>query len=580
MFVILTLNNQRTLLNVVYIPPQSSVDFYERYCQSVEDVCESCNCGNIILCGDFNLPNIRWQNDEFGAHISGGQSPQSRILSDLIAYLNLNQLNNISNVYGDFLDLIFTNIESCNLTVANSILPCDAYHPSLTLSIPLMETLPDTINFDYEYFDFKNADYKAINVFFGSFDWDLLLECDITEALNRFYKVVNAALDSFVPIRKSRKPKFPLWYSAELKNCIFEKKIAHRKFKISKSENDYQAFSSLRRHCKLLSDQCYNEYISNAEESIGTESAAFWRYIHQRDRNSDLPNSMTFNSNSSQDMTEIVQYFADFFSSVYCDDACDTNVFNTPVTVSVNNCDMEIMDVFNVINSLKDHLSEGPDNISVLLLKNCVYILSFILCKIFNMSLESGIFPDVWKISYITPLYKNGDRSEISNYRAITKFSLVSKVFEKIVSYKLKCKLEGILTDYQHGFVRGRSTVTNLLTYEQFLIRNMENGNQIDAINMDFSKAFDRVNHTVLIKKLQSLGIFGNLLNWFKDYLTDRRQVVKVKNFQSHEIRVTSGVPQGAHLSPILFNMFINSNSNSKFKFKKYFISPKNINFC
>ena len=119
-----------------YLHNLQLVDFYERYCQSVEDVCESCNCGNIILCGDFNLPNIKWQNDEFGAHISGGQSPQSRILSDLIAYLNLNQRNNISNVYGDFLDLIFTNIESYNLTVANSILPCDAYHPSLTLSIP------------------------------------------------------------------------------------------------------------------------------------------------------------------------------------------------------------------------------------------------------------------------------------------------------------------------------------------------------------------------------------------------------------------------------------------------------------
>ena len=211
-------------------------------------------------------------------------------------------------------------------------------------------------------------------------------------------------------------------------------------------------------------------------------------------------------------------------------------------------------DVTKAIKDLLDNSSFGHDKISAKMLKLCVSSISRILSTLFNNSLRSGIFPDVWKQALVTPVFKKGNKYDKKNCRPIALLSLVGKCFEKIVCRQLSnfLELNMCLSNLQHGFRRKRSCETALLRLSNLLFSAKRNKKYSCLVTIDFSRAFDCINFDLIIVALRKCGISELACKWFMSYLSNRTQCTKYYGAVSDALHITSGVPQGSILEPIL----------------------------
>lgn len=261
---------------------------------------------------------------------------------------------------------------------------------------------------------------------------------------------------------------------------------------------------------------------------------------------------------------------AEEFNSVFC--SVFTNESPLPATLTLQSLDSAMDDLLitqegiaAAIDRLPTNSAPGPDEICTKLLKMTKVVISPILAALFQQSIDTGCVPFAWRIARVIPIFKSGDPSVPLNYRPISLTSIVCKLLEHIISSAVMSYLtkESFFFSNQHGFLRGRSCETQLFELMTDLHNAVHSSSQIDAIFIDFAKAFDKVPHIRLMEKLSALNINPKINRWIKNFLTHRFQSVTINDHSSSLAQVTSGVPQGSVLGPILFLIYINDiNTN------------------
>ena len=527
------------------------------------------------IIGDFNYRKINWES---WTTESNENSPETRFLDTIRDCYFYQHITKPTRARGKdnptLIDLIFTDEEA---QVSNV-----QYHP------PLGKGDHNVIVFDFhcyldyskpqERYKFSKANYSQMRAHLNDTKWgEQFTERATTGNMEEVWYFLKSTLSDlktkYVPISVvtgkptwSKVYSFPISESAQ--RAIAEKKRAHRSWiaaiKNGNGEEERAKYTKAVNKVKTEIRRDKRSYEKKIAEGAKVNPKAFWAHARRKLKTKvgiapllsdpDNKESLKFGDIEKADILQKQ------FSSVFTNEP-EGNIPRIRDRCMKTDLDFSITEemVLKLIESLNPNKSIGPDDMHPKMLIELKNDLATPLTYIFNLSLKSGKMPNDWKLANISPIYKKGSQNLAINYRPISLTSIVCKMMEKFVRDRIMnhLKEKNLLSKKQHGFISGRSTVTQLLNYLDKCIDSLTH-HVIDTVYLDFAKAFDTVPHRRLLGKLESYGISGTVLHWIREYLNDRSQTVLVNGGKSFVAPVISGIPQGTCLGPLLFVVYIN----------------------
>lgn len=569
-FAIVTFKNIKFLCCVVYLPPNYKDEQYLNVLTCIENVICTYPDLNVLILGDFNLnscsTNIKTTFDFF------------------CEFCSLKQYNTVLNYRGGMLDLVLGNFEPKQIVVSLSedpLVNIDQYHPMLDIIItfpgfwissrvssPQQVTPRSNTNTDWNW---RKADFQGLYRTLIEIDWsDLLRISDINCAVQLFYDKLYEIINLFVPIKKqlsdNQRYIYPKWYNVEIIKNIQNKHFHHKRFKKEGKEFNKAMFIYYREKVKKLIDCEYRKYMTVLQKNIIDDPVQFWKYVKEKKNDRRYIDTYIYENTEVTDQAA-ADAFAKYFASVFHAEKPELNpdtaakaayahIHRDVASVSITTVDEN--DLKKAVRRLKPRSAGGPDGIPVFLVKDCISVLGRPLLYLYNLSLTQSRYPEIWKLSRVSPVPKGDGGTHVTSFRPIAVLSVFGKIFEAILSDSIKRQIGHQLHNDQHGFRTARSTTTNLVAHVDYICSQMDKRRQVDAAYFDFQKAFDLVDNDMLLKKLAIVGFVPKLLNFFSCYLNNRRQYVRLNGYNSGDYFTRSGVSQGSTLGPLLFVIFIN----------------------
>ena len=442
---------------------------------------------------------------------------------------------------------------------------------------------PCFLNFNIPSFDFSNEKVKIeMRPFdenkFNSFleklrctNWnDLLNYNDINECYDVFQEYLNNQYCIHFPKKIkyiSRKRSNKPWINSEIKRKINQKSQLYKLYKlgsISKETNN-KLKNKITKEIKEAKDL----YFMNSFKRYKNDMKKSWELIRQLSGNNNKKESIVKlldGETEISDFSLMADKFIEYFSNIatHLDENLPNSTFSPYTNIRRNPNSFFIYPVnedecLSIISSLKLTKSH-IDVIPVKLFKLISPYISNILCKILNISFCSGIFPENLKMARITPVFKNGDKRLMTNYRPISSLPYIGKIFERCMTNRLIKFIDNfsILSESQFGFRRKLSTQDAIVDLLHYIHESLNYKKHHFSVLIDLRKAFDTVNHDILLHKLDLYGIRGVALDWIRSYMTDRQSYVGLGNVKSKICTQNIGVVQGSIIGPLLFLIYIN----------------------
>ena len=571
--------NQKALIISVYRPPKTDIKlFIDKLAETINKAQKSYI--EIIITGDFNINLMNYDSDNNVSEFLNTLA--SRSVTPVIS-----KATRVSDSSATIIDNIFVS-NPVNFTSGVLVTDISDHFPIFIVkhSFFIRQNIDQKVNISYRIINESTINNLCETL--ESHDFSTIIDSEncsasidnLTKLINDSYQLCCPKINKTISYKNFTKP----WIDDQIVKLIKLRQnyyILYCKKLISKEH-----YCKFRNYVTFKIRSAKKKYYEQVFNSVKNDIKKTWKIINNL-LNSKRKKQITIQKVVENGVTYVDPYnmsnvFNDYFvnvgrniaESVKCNP--DDHRKFLPEINQQNSFFFKPIrpkEVYDIINSMKNKPT-NIDTFSIKILKSVNHIISEPLADIINTSFSSKIFPDSLKEARVTPIFKEGDKCKINNYRPISVLPIFSKILEKAAYRQLYQYLEtnSILIHNQFGFRRNKSTTQAIMNLTQYLYSNIDSGKIIFSMFLDFRKAFDSVNHQILLSKLNSYGVRGHALEWFSSYLGDRKQHVNINNTPSDVKFIKYGVPQGSILGPLLFLIFINdiSNCTNFFKFILY----------
>ena len=570
-------NKKKLLVSSMYRPPNTNArEFVDEYAELLSKMKRIPNC-DLVIGLDHNMDLIK---SDIHRHTADFIS----LNLDLLMMPLISRPTRITKSTATLIDNIIVDQSMLDLCSSNILIEDISDHLPSVVSIDGLKTYKkEKVKISSR--DTRKRNMDALLAALSKKDWDILITEDVNISFDKLHTELCALLDHFVPFqtheinyKNLRREK---WITPGILNSINTSKKNYRKMlankhdlKLSKNYNEYAKL--LKRTLRYAKKSYYvekcNLYKSNTKK--------LWATIHEicgrHNDKSSMIDYLTIDGVKTYEATKISNQFAKYFSTVGKKFA---NKLPNPVTpvseyISQIPCNSKSLmlhpcteiEIDKLINLLPNKTSCGVDEINNILLKKIGKAILPALCSLFNKSMETGVFPESMKLAEVVPLYKGGERSLETNYRPISLLTTLSKILEKIMYKRVYSFLNSTKQIYtkQYGFRFRHSTDQAVCEILAKILKNAEKKVPSVAVFLDLSKAFDTLEHSIVLKKMERYGIRGCVLAWFESYLKNRKLISKCITTSSGSVTKSAakdiefGTPQGSCLGPLIFLIFCN----------------------